>query len=191
MPFVLVTAPTADPVTVAEAKKFLRIDHELDDTEITSFITDATNQAEDFTGWAYMQQTWDLYLDGWPDKDFIEIRKTPVQSITSIKYTDSDGVEHTFSSSDYELDNKSFIPKVVLKYGLSWPSEVLKTVNAIQIRFVAGYAVKGADPAGNVPEVKKTAIKMLVLDIYEGKEYPPGYMPHWQRILWPDRIVPL
>jgi uncharacterized phiE125 gp8 family phage protein len=102
-------------------------------------------EAETYQGRAFLTQAWQLTLDGWPRdeyghyKNFIELEKAPVQSVTSVKYYDTAGTEHTLDSSKYYLDLDRFYPRIVLNYGESWPGTILRESGGIVIEFVAGY----------------------------------------------------
>ena len=147
MRFLLITAPTAEPVTTAEAKAHLRVEDTASDTLIAALITAAREQAEHETGRALMVQTWDLLLDDFPsDSDsVIALAKPPVSAITHIKYTDAAGALQTFAATDYSLDASGLLPRVLLGYDKSWPS-VRAQQNAVQIRIVCGYANAAAVP---------------------------------------------
>jgi len=94
----IVTQPTEEPLTLDEAKQHLRVDIEDDDSLILSLIKVAREYAETVTGRKLITQTWKYYLDDWPtDKDYIEIPFPPLQSISSITYTDYNGVVNTWS----------------------------------------------------------------------------------------------
>lgn len=160
MALTLVTPPAVDPILLSEAKSFMRITHNLEDDIITASIKAATKWIEELYSLAFVQQTWDLWLDNWPQKDYIEIKKRPVQSIEFIKYFGTDNTEYTFSVDNYELDNKSFVPRVVLKYDKTWPDVTLKPANGVQIRFVAGYPLLGENP--DIPEDKKLPLKLAI-----------------------------
>ena len=58
MPSVLVTAPTEEPVSLAEAKLHLRVDYTNDDVLIGALITAARQHAENDTRRALVTQTW-------------------------------------------------------------------------------------------------------------------------------------
>lgn len=142
----LVTAPAEEPVTLAEAKTHLRVDDDIteDDTAITALISATRSSVEDFLWRALVTQTWDLFLECWPCSDEIRIPKPPIQSVTSVKYTDEDGVEQTFSASSYVVDTNADPGRILLKSGESWPSASLQPGNSIAIRFVAGYGLAAA-----------------------------------------------
>ncbi len=64
----LVTPPAAEPVTLTEAKSWLRVDSD-DNTQdelIGELITAARNYCEKETGRAFCTQTWNLTLDRFP-----------------------------------------------------------------------------------------------------------------------------
>src|SRR5574343_985939 len=99
----LITAATTTPVTLAEAKLHCRVDGTDEDALITSLITAATETAEQqLAGRVLMQQTWELTLDAFPG--VFELTRVPVQSITSLKYYDTAGVQQTMAGADYTLD---------------------------------------------------------------------------------------
>jgi uncharacterized phiE125 gp8 family phage protein len=141
----LITAPTEEPLTLAEAKLQCRIDGSDEDTLLTSLITVARQQAEQRTGSAVLTQTWELALDDFP-RGAIDLLMAPIQSITSVKYIDPEGVEQTVGSSNYALDSYGVQHQVVPGYGYSWPA-VRNITHAVKVRFVAGYASKTDVPA--------------------------------------------
>lgn len=160
----LVTEPAYEPVTVEEVKDHLRIDITTDDTLISNMITAARQYCEEIQGRAYLTQTWDWYMDDFP-KTPIDVPYPPLQSVTHIKYTDTDDTETEVDSDDYRVDIYSEPGRINLAYGESWPSTTLKTINGVVIRFVAGWT-----GANKVKERTKIAIKMLVGHLYENRE---------------------
>lgn len=137
----LVTPPTSLPVTLNEVKEHLRIESTFtdDDAYIRSLIFAATVQAESILRRKLVTQTWKYLLDNWPDEDWITLPYGQLQSVTSVKYRDSDDDENTFSSDDYLVDTDSDPGRVVLGYGESWPSTTLLPKNPIYVEFVTGY----------------------------------------------------
>jgi len=160
----LQTAPTVEPVTVEEVKDHLRIDIDTEDTLITDWITVARAHCEKLQNKVYMTQTWDLYLDDFPDMPF-NIPLPPLQSITHIKYTDTDATETEYTSTYYNTDAYSMPGRINFAWGRVWPSVTLRTVNGVVIRFVAGYTSKN-----NVPKEVREAIKLIVGHLYEYRE---------------------
>jgi uncharacterized phiE125 gp8 family phage protein len=160
----LITPAVALAVSLAEAKLHLRADEAGDDTLITALITSATEQAEQATGRAIMLQTWELTLDAFPEA--LQLTRVPAASITSLKYTDDTGVVRTLDGSLYALDNADDYGHayVVPAYAASWP-DTRDQINAVALRYVAGYA-----DATAVPESIKAWIKLMVGAMYESRE---------------------
>lgn len=136
----LVTPPSIELVTLDEAKAQLRVDGTDEDFHIAGLITSMSVECEQIARRAFLTQTWDLTLDGWPSESEIVLPYPPLQSVTSISYIDSDGVTHTMPTSDYFVDSSGDPGRVCLQYGKSWPCVTLRPRSAIQIRFVAGWS---------------------------------------------------
>ncbi len=136
-----VTPPLNLPVTLTEVKDHLRIESAFttDDAYIQSLIHMATSQAESILRRKLVIQTWKYFLDAWPKDYFLILPFGSLQSVTSIKYKDSDAVEYTMDSGDYIVDADSDPGKIVLGYGKSWPSVTLLPASAIYTEFVCGF----------------------------------------------------
>jgi uncharacterized phiE125 gp8 family phage protein len=135
----LKTAPATEPITLAEAKLHLKVDINADDALITSLITAARRWIEDITGIRMMTQTWNCYLDEFPEGDVINLPIGPVSALSSVKYTDSTGAVATFAPAGYVTDLVSLPARIVLVDGASWPTDTLREANGVDIEFVAGY----------------------------------------------------
>lgn len=191
MALVLTQAPATEPVTLAEAKLHLRVEIADDDALITSLITAAREWCERFQGRAYVTQTWQLWLDAWPEGDEIRLPRPPLQSVTSVKYYGADGAEYVMPATDYLVDIKAEPGRIVLGYGKTWPSVTLRPAGAIVVEFVAGYG-----DASAVPQRVKQAILLLVGAWYQNREAvivgsiskELEFTIH--ALLWQDRVVP-
>ena len=136
-----------------------------DDTLLTGLIQAAREYAEGYQNRALCTQTWELVLDSWPSESYIEIPLPPLQSVTSIKYKDTAGVESTWADTNYIVDIDSFLGRLVWGYGVTWPTVTLYPAGGIRIRFVAGYGLAAA-----VPGMTKAAILLLIGHLYENRE---------------------
>lgn len=155
----LITAPTLRPISLAAAKLHAKIDHATDDALIDALIVAATERAEHYTGRKLISQTWEYVVSDF--EDIMRLPFAPVQSITSIKYMDTDNVEQTLASSVYDLIDEALPPRVVLKYGQTWPS-VYDAQDAVRIRYVAGYG----DNPGQVPEGIRSWMLVRIANMY-------------------------
>lgn len=162
MSLIVITPPTEEPVTLAEAKLHCKVDGTDDDTLITALITAAREQAEHRTGRALCTQTLEAVLDMFPAG--IKLEKPPVLSVVSVKYLDTDGILQTLDPSAYELDKDSAPGWLVPAYGLIWP--VTRPVpNAVRVRYTAGYGAAAA-----VPKSIKAWMMMAVSTMYNQRE---------------------
>jgi len=161
----LVTAPAADPVSLAEVKTHLRVTGTDDDALITRLYAVAVASVEQTLCRKLITQTWKAYFDAWPDNQFI-IPFGNLQSVTHIKYTDVDATQSTFSSSYCDVDTVSVPGRILLGYGDAWPTDTLTAVNPIEIQFVTGYGASST----NVPQDIRNAIMLLVGHYYENRE---------------------
>lgn len=173
---VLITPATYLPfeLDVLKARQEIRVTTTDDDDNLMAAQVAAIEEYEDFTGHILRESTWDLYLDCFPDSGEIEL-PAPLQSVTSVTYTDTAGASQTLSASTYVVDTTSRIAgRVVLAYNQSWPS-TYDQINAIRVRFVAGYS----DPA-DIPQKKLDGLVAKIQEIYDGINRSAIYEGLWQ-----------
>lgn len=175
---VLVSAPAQEPVTLSEAKTFFKVDGTDEDALITSLLVTARRLCEEYTKRAFITQTWKLVLDRFPvdeDADELEIMlgldtpqaiqlsRQPIQSITSIKTTDTANTQTTVASATYTFDQSG--GRVLLNSGYSWPTD-LRADAAVEITTVNGYG----DNGGTVPDPIKQAILTSAYAMYSSRQ---------------------
>lgn len=138
-----------------------------EDDLLTSLIQASREHVEDITRRALLTQTWEYYLDEFPEGDFIKLPFGNLQTITSIKCKDTDGAETTMTAgTDYIVEtNGEEIGRVVLPYGQSWPSGTLYPSNPITIKFDCGWTAAASIPAKII-----TALKLILADLWENRE---------------------
>lgn len=180
MALVLVTAPTVEPVTVAEAKTFSRIDSSDEDLLILELIKSARRWAETFLRRQLLPATWKLVLENFDDE--IRFPLSPVTSVSSITYYDPNNNLTTLASTDYELDSNSEPAVLRPVWNYYWPSTYAR-FGAVNVIFISGYANAAA-----VPETIKTAIKVLVSNWFENRESIGSVPPVVEQLLWTERV---
>ena len=99
MALVIKTPPASEPVSLAEAKSFLRITDGDDDALISSLVTAIRQKAEFWTRRSFITQTWTLWLDSVPKGFNITVPLSPLQSITHIKSYDLANVASTVTTT--------------------------------------------------------------------------------------------
>lgn len=185
----LVTAPAIEPITVAEVKNVVRVDHTDDDTLIGFLITAARTNAEAFTRRAFITQTWKLFMDNFFGRtnypwnsgnyshhsnifpggfDSIEIPMAPLLSVTHLKTYDDADVATTFAASNYFVSVKSgdFVQpgSLTLRESTVWPT-VNRVKDGVEIQFVAGYGTSATD----VPQQIRMAIQEEAAFLYNNR----------------------
>lgn len=157
--------PVEEPITLNELKAHLRIDGTDEDQLLGIYLTAARQQCEHESRRAFVTQTLKLQLEQWPHGDRIALPRPPLQSVTSIVYTDVNGNSNTVSTSEYIVDTDGEPGHIYLAYGKTWPSTTLRPGPSITITYVAGYG----EPEG-VPATYKQAIQLLAGHYYENRE---------------------
>jgi uncharacterized phiE125 gp8 family phage protein len=182
MNLVQTTPPAIEPVTRAEAKRFARITTDVDDDLVDNLITAARLGIEAWTGLQLITATWKLLIDGFPSSYLpddswrfpgvraarvteIVLPRPPLLSVTSVKYIDLDGVQQTLATT-WTADTVARPGRILLDYGEAWPS-IRRQPNAVEIIYQAGFGNAVTD----VPENVKLALKMLLNDAYEHRDY--------------------
>jgi uncharacterized phiE125 gp8 family phage protein len=137
---VLVTPPVLEPLTLAEGKLRAGLewaDGDARDALMLGFIAAARAKVEADTGLALLTQTRDVYLDDVSGTIVLPGQSRPLQSVTSIKSTDSAGVQTTLAPANYVVDLAS--GRIGLAIAGAWPTD-LRPFQPYVLRIVAGYA---------------------------------------------------
>ena len=174
--FVETVAPTVEPVTTAQVKTALRIDTSSEDTFLDTLIVAARQHVEAVTGRALVERTlrWDVRY--WANE--VILLKPPLVSVTSITYRDVDNAEQTWAASNYEVDAKG--GRILLSSTGTIPSS-FDRYDAWQLTAQHGYDADNVSPAsatGAVPEAIRSAIKLIVGDLYENREATTPFKIH-------------
>lgn len=131
---------SAEPVHVEHAKKHCQVDINEDDTYIEGLITAAREKVEEITGRALVTQTLEARLDYFPCTRLLKVPRPPLVSVSSLRYTLSDGSISTIPSAHYIVDPYSSPGRVLLDEDDDWPTDELEPGPAVALRFIAGYA---------------------------------------------------
>lgn len=161
-----VTEPTAEPITLDEAKLHLRVvDGSDEDTLIDSLIAAARQEAERLGWLSCCTQTWRLYLTGWPAGPVL-LPRHPIQSITSVKWYDASDAQQTLSASVYALVPEAGCDaQLALASGQAWPTaELSGRMYPVVVEYVAGWAENA------VPAAIRQYMLLLIGAMYEQRQ---------------------
>ena len=156
-----VTGPTAEPLTLSEAKKQLEIasNDTSHDVQIAALIQAAREQWEHDTDSVTCFQTLRLRLPVW--NDGFKLPRSPIHSITSIQYYDGSNTLQTLSASVYQLH----VDEIRLAYLQTIPATSYRW-DAWAINYKCGYSQDGA----SVPAVAKQAMLLLIGHYFENRD---------------------
>jgi uncharacterized phiE125 gp8 family phage protein len=162
---VRVTAPSALPISVAEAKAQMRVEGNDEDTIIERLINAAVAfvDVQGVLGFAMITQTWGQWVG--PNPGTVMLSLGPVQSVSAIKYYDINGTLQTATLADFNVFGTPNRITVSPKTGYAWPVTQTRD-DAIKIEYVIGYGATSA----SVPQTVRHALMMLVAHWYENRE---------------------
>lgn len=156
------TDPAKEPVLPEEFKEDGRINYTDHDPALQHIITEARQWAEgnELQRALITQTVTEKFREF---KGDLELRWSPVQSITTVAYVDTDGTTQTLADTVYELGEHLGIAVCRLKFSQTWPT-TRDQKDAVTITYVAGYG----DDRHDVPLQIRQAMKLYAVYRYDG-----------------------
>lgn len=159
MPSQLIAPPAIEPITLVEAKLFLRIEQDDEDAAIAALIAAARQQVEAATRRALITQDWRLVRDAWPPGGVIQVLPAPLQTVIGIEVVDEAGAMHALDPQNVVVDSVgsriAIVPGTRIRPG--------RAVGGIVIEVRVGEG----DTADAVPAPLRQAMLMLIAHWYE------------------------
>jgi uncharacterized phiE125 gp8 family phage protein len=157
----LLTAPAAEPLSLANAKNFLRVEHGDDDAIIASLITAARSHVEALTRAALITQTWRVVLDRWPDGGRITPRIGLLRTLAAARVFNASGEASTIDLDIFVIDKAA---GVIAAPAWSLPPPG-RSIAGIELDLEVGFGPAVSD----VPPVLRQAIRTLLAHWYENR----------------------
>lgn len=157
---VVTTPPSVEPLLVAEANTHLHVSGQ--DSYVTTLIKVARMSIERYLQRTLCTTTYKAYADNW--ESVMTLPFPTLQSVTSVKYYNTEGTLTTLSTSNYWVVTTDDPGCIVRKYDVTYPELQDGRPDAIEIIYVAGYGAAEA-----VPEDIKHAMKLLIANYYENR----------------------
>lgn len=168
--------PEIDPVTVAELKSHLRIEHEIEDTYLQNLIRTATEYIENELQQALIQRTYVYECSKITAKDdlrFVQLPMGPVLEVLSVEQKKLDDAR--IGLRRYVLqDDRILLPSALM--------------NPIIVTYRAGFGVYPK----HIPAPIKQAILMVAGECYENRQgFSMQKSAFFQDLLSPYRRIRL
>jgi len=161
MSAILLVAPAAEPLSVAEAKNFLRVEQDDDDVLIGALIAAARNQIEALTRRGLLTQTWRLVLDRWPNDGRIAPKLAPLRAVSAARIYDAANNASAIDAGRFVINAAA---DAIAAPGWSVPAPG-RDVAGIELDVIVGFG----DSAADVPDVLRHAVRTLVAHWYENR----------------------
>jgi uncharacterized phiE125 gp8 family phage protein len=157
---IVLSPPAAEPVTLAQARAFLKLDETAEDELLGSLITAARLVVEARSGRILVDQSWRLVLDRWPAGGAIRLPLSPVSAIIAARVYDLLGSPQPVAEGSLALDGAGDPPMLRI---VGEVPEIGRERAAIEIDLVAGH---GPQPDA-VPAPLRQAVLRLAARWFE------------------------
>lgn len=155
----LVDGPQLEPVSLADAKAWLRVDGNEEDSLIQALIVAARLVIEAEIGRVLLAQNWRLVGDAWPDGENIPVKIGKVISVTGGRVFPAEGAPEVMPAGDFVVE-RGAERDAVLPRRKPAPG---RARGGVEIDLRLGYGEMGTD----VPEPLRLAIRHLVTLTFE------------------------
>lgn len=152
------------PITLDEAKQQLYIPVGVTtwDDEITAYINSGMLYFEKFTRQVLIEATFIGYFNTFPVS--LSLKKSPLQSIESVKYFDVDNVEQTVNAANYYTTVADYYSDLIFVDDFTIPTTFGRP-QIFKVEFKVGLATDDTD----TPKDIKQGMKMYVAYMYENR----------------------
>jgi uncharacterized phiE125 gp8 family phage protein len=150
---------STDVLSLADAKLFLRVDSDAEDSLITDLIKVAVEHVQNHTG-QLLDEVDDVVI--WAeDWETLQIPIAPITSIKSIQYYDESNTLQTLASNLYWMqEGESVSPQI--RFDLPLPDLYDERTHRIKIIADVGFAV--------IPSELKHAVRLMMSQYYDVRE---------------------
>ena len=161
-------SPTIQPVSLAQTKAHLKVDHSDEDDLIEALIDTAVAHFEGYDGvlgQCLLTQTVTVSYDRFGGDAKLRIPVSPLQSVV-VSYYDTDNVQQTYAAANYALHTDSIGPYITRVSGIGAYPAAYERDDAVTITCTAGYG----DTVADIPAPIISALLLLIGHLYENRE---------------------
>lgn len=158
--------PTVEPLSLAEAQRFLRLPIAAEDPETEQLLAAARDAVEGRLERALLEQTWECRLDGFWGSADLELPMPNLLTVESIEYlADTSDTWTTVDDDLYEVDVVSVPGRVRLRADQAWPTPYARP-GCVRVTWTAGYGTTAAA----VPPKLVQAVRLLLAHYDRNRE---------------------
>ena len=182
------TAPADNCLTLTEVKDYLKVETSAEEALIASLLDAAESVVEAYCNRKLMKGVYDFTLKDFPAYGIV-LPFSPVVSITSITYYDSNNSLQTWASSNYMVNVNSEPTRI--SYINDYPDVYEDRDDAVIVRFTVGYSSSSttATQQAAVPGALKMAILRYIGDLYAiRQDQVREKFTSWMQLTYPFRV---
>lgn len=168
----VLTQPTVEPVSLAEAKAHCRVDTDTDNAYLAALIRAAREYCAAYCDETFIHTQYVMTLDSFPVE--IELPRPPMATASgytdvTVTYKTENQATATLATNQYRVDRDSTPGVLRTLYNGSWPSHLLD-YNSVTVTWWGGISADGT----GVEQRIKNAILWLVGYWYERRMAADG-----------------
>jgi len=164
MSLIDLAAPAVEPIDLAYAKTFLRIDGTDEDTLIDTLIKTARHRVENMIGRTLIRRSF-IYRCDVPSGKCFTVPRPPLLGVTRLTLIAENDQAVDIPNVDYTVTRRRDPGQISLKPGKHW-TDYLAEFTTLEVEFEAGYG----DTPDDVPLPIRQAILLLLAHSYEFRE---------------------
>ncbi len=159
---ILISGPAIEPVSLAEAKLWLRVDDNAQDDALATLISAARLAIEAMTRSLLITQSWQLLADNWAQSSVVELPMGPVRTVDAIRVSDANGDMQALAPTQWSVSANAQTARLSF---IGTPPSPGRPVGGIEIDVTAGYG----DAPGDVPLSLRQAMLLLIARWFENR----------------------
>lgn len=175
--YIVTTQPTDEPLTLAQVKSWLRIEHSDDDTLLNLLIVAARQDAERYMQRAILEQEITETFSGFGANGF-HLSISPLVSVDEISYLNTAEVSTLLSTDFYGVDTLAKPPIVYRKENAVWPLTATAP-NAVTVEYTAGW-----ETAADVPSDMLIGMLLTIADWHDNRTDSVRVLPTAARVIF-------
>lgn len=168
-------------VSLTDIKRHVVVEHDVDDDLLTDYLNAAIDYCQKYISQPLVLTRYTVTLDCF---QAFGVPYAPLRAIEAVQYLDGDELTQTLSTDSWRVSQYTRRPE--MRFYDPLPTLADKAVGRVFVTFVAGYGAyspesgygsgypvlygENDDPAYEVPNTVKQAIRLMVGDFYANRE---------------------